>query len=272
MPELPEVETLVIQLKQRIQGKILSQVTVIDERILESDPKSFTRDTREAKVLKIRRDGKFIGLELDRDRIIWFHLGMTGRLYWMKPSDEKLPHTHLLFSFADIQEQLCFRDVRRFGRALLTATDPESFPEGVRLLGPEPLDISADEFTKVLCRRTGRIKSLLLNQRIIAGLGNIYADEALHRAGIDPRKRPLRLSRKRLCDLHAAICETLKEAIASGGSTIQDYLQLDGKGGNFQTRHRVYGHGGKPCAGCGGLIRKIVIAGRSAHFCPSCQQ
>ncbi len=185
------------------------------------------------------------------------HLGMTGKLLVAgKPG----PHTHGVFTLDD--GLLLYDDPRQFGRIALSG-EPQ--------LGPEPLDIGLDEFRTRL-RRKARIKSLLLNQRFLAGLGNIYVDESLFAAGIHPLATAARLSAARAGRLHHAIREILTEAIASGGSSISDYVDAEGRQGWFQVRHRVYGREGQPCVNCGAPIRKMVVAQRGTHYCPRCQR
>lgn len=209
---------------------------------------------------------------LDRDVALWFHLGMTGQLLWTRETFERDPHTHVVISFENSSETLVFRDIRKFGSITLTNGRPDSLPAGIQLLGPEPFEMKEKDFVRLFKQRTGRIKSLLLNQRLLAGLGNIYADESLHRAGIDPRRRPHRLKRSVLARLHGSVLETLREAIRHGGSSIDDYRHADGGQGKFQNFHRVYGRAGKPCLDCGNSIRRIMLAGRSASFCSQCQK
>jgi formamidopyrimidine-DNA glycosylase len=163
---------------------------------------------------------------------------------------------------------LLYDDSRQFGCFQFSA----EVPARVMSLGPEPLDVAFEDFAAALRKRNARIKALLLNQRFLSGLGNIYADETLFRAGIHPLALASRLSAVRARRLHAAIVETLSEAIAAGGSSISDYVDAEGRKGWFQTRHRVYQRTSEPCVACGTLIRRILVAQRSSHFCPKCQR
>ena len=167
---------------------------------------------------------------------------------------------------------LIFRDVRRFGSIRLTPTEENAFPEGVKNLGPEPWQCDAKAFASLFKARRSPIKNLLLNQTLVSGLGNIYSDESLYRAGIRPVERAHRITRRRLERLHEALCEVLEEAIRWGGSSIDDYLHADGTRGRFQEFHRVYGRGGEPCRVCGEGIRTVKLAGRTSSFCPQCQK
>jgi formamidopyrimidine-DNA glycosylase len=272
MPELPEVETLVSQLRQSLSGSVLSTLQIFRSEVLKSDFKSFEKLLPGKKIQKVSRRGKFIAIEFGEDAVLWFHLGMTGQLFWRDSETPTDKHVHLALKFEAKPERLFFRDVRRFGKVILTQNDPMAFPPGIRKMGPEPLEMAAAEFVTRYKGRSGRIKSLLLNQHLVAGVGNIYADESLFRARIDPRKRPSRLSREVLGRLHGALCETLQEAIAAGGSSINDYFHINGNSGRFQNSHRVYGREGEPCRKCGDSIRRIFLAGRSSYYCPQCQK
>jgi len=203
---------------------------------------------------------------------IWVHLGMTGQLFLATGKPEpRQKHDHVLFIFSG-KKSLLFRDIRRFGGLFCRRSRREPLTRGMEALAPDPFELPARDFVRLLKQRTGILKSLLLNQTIISGIGNIYADESLHRAGIDPRRRPITVSPARLALLHEKINETLKEAIASGGSSINDYKHLNGASGRFQDLHRVYGQAGRPCRECRTIIRRVVISGRSTHFCPRCQR
>ncbi len=193
------------------------------------------------------------------------HLGMTGRLQVCEPRDEVLKHTHAIAKLASGRE-LRFVDPRRFGR--LSVVDGSLFDAG----GVEPLEADLDRFLTLFRRRKTPIKSALLNQKLLRGIGNIYADEALFRAGIRPRRRVSTITREQLAKLLAAVQQVLKEAIALGGSSISDYVNADGEEGFFQLQHRVYGREGDPCLVCKTTIKRVVIGGRSSHYCPKCQK
>lgn len=191
------------------------------------------------------------------------HLGMTGRIVVCPPDSEIAKHTHLIAKLASGRE-LRFVDPRRFGRL--------SVAHGFEAGGAEPLEVQADHFVSLFHGRKTPIKSALLNQKLLRGVGNIYADESLFRAGIRPRRRAASLTREDLRRLNPAIQEVLREAIALGGSSVSDYVDADGEEGFFQLQHRVYGREGEPCLVCRTPIKRVVIAGRSSHYCPKCQK
>ena len=193
------------------------------------------------------------------------HLGMTGRLQLCEPQDEVLKHTHAILQLASGRE-LRFVDPRRFGR--LSVTRDATFETG----GFEPLEVELDRFTVLFRGRNTPIKSALLNQKLLRGVGNIYADESLFRAGIRPRRRAASITHEQLRRLFLSVKEVLQEAIALGGSSISDYVDADGEEGSFQLQHRVYGREGEPCLVCKRPLKRVVIAGRSSHYCPKCQK
>ena len=191
------------------------------------------------------------------------HLGMTGRLLVCEPDAEIAKHTHAVVKLASGRE-LRFVDPRRFGRL--------SVAHGFEAGGSEPLEVQLDPFVALFHGRKTPIKSALLNQKLLRGVGNIYADEALFRSGIRPRRRAASLTREELRRLYAALQEVLREAISLGGSSVSDYVDADGEEGFFQLQHRVYGREGEPCLVCKSPIKRVVIGGRSSHYCPRCQK
>ncbi|MFZ0933886.1 MAG: bifunctional DNA-formamidopyrimidine glycosylase/DNA-(apurinic or apyrimidinic site) lyase, partial [Bryobacteraceae bacterium] len=211
----------------------------------------------------IRRYGKFILVSLSGGGYLLLHLGMTGRLLL---GGEPAKHTHAIFTLD--RGVLQFDDSRQFGAIEVH----EDFPARMARLGPEPLEIAPEDFARDLRRRHTRVKALLLNQAFVRGVGNIYADEALFRAGIHPLAKTARLRRDRAIRLHQALAEVLSEAIAAGGSSISDYVDAEGRRGFFQVNHRVYQRTGEPCVNCGTPIRRVLVAQRSSHFCPRCQR
>ena len=215
------------------------------------------------RIAGVRRYGKFILVSLRGGGYLAIHLGMTGRLLL---GGREGKHTHAVLTLD--RGRLLYDDSRQFGCIQFS----EEFPERVAKLGPEPLEVSFEDFAAALKRRKTRIKALLLNQGFLRGLGNIYADEALFRAGIHPLAVPSRLPRDRVRRLHEAIIAVLTEAIAAGGSSISDYVDAQGRKGFFQFSHRVYQRTGKPCVTCGTPIRRVLVAQRSSHFCPQCQK
>jgi formamidopyrimidine-DNA glycosylase len=193
------------------------------------------------------------------------HLGMTGRLQVCEPQAEVLKHTHAILKLASGRE-LRFVDPRRFGRLSVVSSG------GFDAAGIEPLEADLDRFLVLFRGRKTPIKSALLNQKLLRGVGNIYADESLFRAGLRPRRRASTITREQLGKLLASVKEVLTEAIALGGSSISDYVDADGEEGFFQLQHRVYGREGEPCLVCKTPVKRIVIAGRSSHYCPRCQK
>ena len=280
MPELPEVETVVRGLRKSLPGR-----TILDVRLGKADfiddPSSLADQLPGRRIAEVIRLGKFIcaGLEPAQgptgaagnagSRLNFIiHLGMTGQLTVRSASDPVKTHTHCFFALDDGME-LRYTDIRRFGRMLLV---PESgMAEFLGHLGKEPLQIGAEEFCKDFSSRRARIKAVLLDQRVLRGVGNIYADESLFRARLHPARIAASLTKKQLLALHRAVREILEAAIRFRGSSISDYVDAKGKRGNFQERHRVYQRKGKPCFRCREKIRRVIVAGRSSHFCPRCQ-
>jgi formamidopyrimidine-DNA glycosylase len=275
MPELPEVETIANGLNKRVAGDRVDSVWVGSKpEPLKSSAAEISRALEGAQVVRVRRVGKHIVFDLDSGRgdsgknpgsRQWIvHLGMTGRMLVTAPETEVPKHTHLVARLASGRE-LRFVDPRRFGRLEVRDT---SFSGP----GAEPLQIEPEEFAQLFHRSKAPVKAALLNQKLLHGVGNIYADEALFRARIRPRRRANTLKRNELNKLHAAIQKVLKAAIAAGGSSISDYVDADGEAGFFQIQHRAYGREGKPCMTCKTPIKKIVVAGRGTHYCPACQK
>lgn len=269
MPELPEAETIARKLSGRISGKVISKVLIRREDILKAGRVREFEGLKGAEVRKVARRAKCIILFFENNKELWFHLGMTGQLILAQKTDGL--HVHAEFSFHGVSEILFFRDIRRFGGLSLRGLGIKPLA-GIAALGPEPLEISLEDFKKQLSGRKGRIKNLLLNQKFIAGIGNIYADEILFRAKIHPKKIPGKLQAGKVLSLYNAVQKVLQEAISDGGSSIDDYIHPDGQRGKFQEKHRVYAKDGKACSGCGSQIRRIVLNARSTCFCPVCQK
>jgi formamidopyrimidine-DNA glycosylase len=264
MPELPEVETITRALAPRITGRRILAAEFRCLRILRGgDPEKMAAAIAGKKILGVKRAGKFILVPLEGGQYLTIHLGMTGKLL---VGGTPAKHTHAIFTLD--RGVLLYEDQRQFGRIQLTA----AMPARVERLGPEPLEVTAEEFIRRTRGRKTPIKALLLNQDFVRGIGNIYADEALFRAGIRPRAIAGRLSRERLARLHRAVIDVLSEAIEGGGSSISDYVDPDGRKGWFQLRHRVYQRTGEPCLVCARPIRRVVVAQRSSHYCPACQK
>ena len=268
MPELPEVETIANGLNKRVAGDRIDSVWIGSKpEPLKSPAAEIARALEGARIAQVHRVGKHIVFDLaaKKDQRQWIvHLGMTGRMLVATPESELLPHTHLVAKLKSGRE-LRFVDPRRFGRLEVRNTT---------FAGPgtEPTRIGLEDFIALFRGRKAPIKGALLNQNLLHGVGNIYADESLFRAGVRPRRKAGSLTHAEYAKLHAALQEVLKEAIAAGGSSISDYVDADGEEGFFQLKHRAYGREGKPCLVCKTPIKKIIVAGRGTHYCPKCQR
>jgi len=309
MPELPEVETIARGLAKRVTGDIVESVWLTQKKeSLKSPAAEIAAVLERSHITAVRRMGKHIVFDLEPNqhhvaqapspakgparnrktkssagnrialqsaaegaqpapqRAQWIvHLGMTGSLRVCEPQTDVAKHTHAILKLSSGRE-LRFVDPRRFGR-LSVASAGDFVAAGV-----EPLEVDLERFIPLFRGRETPIKSALLNQKLLRGVGNIYADESLFRAGIRPRRRAASITRDQLGKLFVAIQEVLKEAIALGGSSVSDYVDADGEEGFFQLRHRVYGREAEPCLVCKTPIKRVVIAGRSSHYCPKCQK
>jgi formamidopyrimidine-DNA glycosylase len=310
MPELPEVETIAAGLAKRVTGDVVESVWLGQKKEpLKSPAPEIAATLEHSRIAAIRRMGKHIVFDLDcvgrapspaksrkrkpqhsrskvkptqlsstphaeagegarptNHKAQWIvHLGMTGSLQVCDPQAEVAKHTHAILRLSSGRD-LRFVDPRRFGR--LSVAQAGDFDA----TGIEPLEIDLDRFLLLFRGRKTPIKSALLNQKLLRGVGNIYADESLFRAGIRPRRRASSITREQLGKLFRAVKEVLKEAIALGGSSISDYVNSDGEEGFFQLQHRVYGREAEACLACKAPIKRILIAGRSSHYCPKCQK
>jgi len=274
MPELPEVETIARGLARSVSGDVIESIWLGNKpEPLKSPAPEIAAALEHSRIATVRRMGKHIVFDLEQHSVRptpaslqaqWIvHLGMTGRLQVCEPQAEVLKHTHAILKLASGRE-LRFVDPRRFGRLSVA----QNFDAG----GIEPLEADLAQFLRLFRGRQTPIKSALLNQKLLRGVGNIYADESLFRAGIRPRRRASTITRDQLARLLAAVKEVLREAIALGGSSISDYVDADGEEGFFQLQHRVYGREGEACLVCKKPIKRIVIAGRSSHYCAKCQK
>ncbi|MBI1955341.1 MAG: bifunctional DNA-formamidopyrimidine glycosylase/DNA-(apurinic or apyrimidinic site) lyase [Acidobacteria bacterium] len=285
MPELPEVETVVRTLRPLVAGRRILGAELCGAgkmgqpppailRILADPPQKFCQAVCGAFIEDVERYGKNIVLHLrsrhgkKKSLSLWIHLGMTGRLTCEDTAEPRTRHTHLILSLDEPGRWLHYTDIRQFGRLRLVNGLGASAEE----LGPDPLEIPFEEFRERLRVRQAMVKSLLLDQRFLRGVGNIYADEGLFRAGLHPRTHAARLTRKQALALYQGMQETLRRAIEFCGSSISNYVDAQGRPGSFQRLHQVYRRTGQPCFRCGALIRKIQIASRSTHFCPRCQR
>ena len=273
MPELPEVETVRKGLEKLVVGKTIREVTVFWPRIIETpEVELFQQQLVGQKIEKMERRGKFLIFKLSGSDLI-SHLRMEGKYEVHDEEDEIAKHTHVMFTFTD-GSQLRYLDVRKFGRMVLVEKNQGEQYRGILALGPEP---TPDKF-KLAAFKIGlkkhhkAIKPLLLDQKLVTGLGNIYVDEALWEAKIHPEQPADTLTSKEVNVLYEAIIDVLARAVEAGGTTIRSYLNALGEAGKFQISLNVYGQTGKPCPRCGTEIVKIKVAQRGTHFCPQCQQ
>jgi formamidopyrimidine-DNA glycosylase len=270
MPELPEVEVVVRQLRPQLLGRELRgiqchhpDVMVVHERLIPSA-------IRGARILALQRRGKLMVMRLERDLVLTVHLRMTGRIWLCGAAQPRPVHTHVSLDL-DGGQQIRFADTRRFGRIELLDADALDEHPFLSRLGPEPFSLQRETLRERLARRRGSIKGALLDQRVVAGLGNIYVDEILHRSGLHPLLIASRLRRTELDRLLDSMHSVLRRAIAQGGSSIRDYVSADGSAGQFQRQHRVFGRSGMSCMRCTSAIRKIRVVGRGTYLCPMCQ-
>lgn len=277
MPELPEVETVMLGLAARLDGRRIVRAELARGDLRRQVPAGFAAALRGARVTGFRRRAKYILMRLDSGRSVLLHLGMSGRILIARDA-EPPPHEHLVM-WTDDGWRVGFIDPRRFGLLDLLATDAEDAHPLLAGLGPEPLgnEFSPASLSEALAGKATPIKAALLDQRVVAGLGNIYVSEALFRAGIAPRRTAATVAGRRAERLVPAIRDTLNEAIAAGGSSLRDYRQPDGELGYFSHAWRVYGREGEPCPVCPGApacrgVRRIVQAGRSTFYCPRSQR
>jgi formamidopyrimidine-DNA glycosylase len=274
MPELPEVETIVRGLWPNLQGRVILAAELNWPRtVATSSIEVFQQRIAGQRVEAVSRRGKYITLQLSGGDWLLIHLKMTGHLQVMAPGEKDAPpgkHVRAVF-YLDDGRQLWFRNPRKFGRLHLTS-DPEAV---LGHLGPEPLadDFTLEAFVARIRHRHGRLKPLLVNQRFIAGLGNIYADEALFAARLHPQRTADTLSDDEIAALYHAVRYVLRQGVDNRGTTLDDrgYRDARGEAGDNQAYVQVYGRTGKPCVRCGTPVQRIVLSGRSAHFCPQCQ-
>lgn len=291
MPELPEVESVVRSLARNVTGEVIESAWFSGKApLFKSSPAEIADAIEGRRIRRVHRQGKHIVIDLEeanaeagesphrtppggRSKVLgdehtqWIvHLGMSGSLLVSAHNAEIAKHTHVIAKLASGRE-IRFVDPRRFGRTWVV-TAPQGFEAG----GWEPLDVGFEVFAGLFRGRNTPIKSALLNQKLLRGIGNIYADESLFRAGVRPRRRAGSLTKEELRRLYAAVQQVLNEAITAGGSSISNYVNAEGEAGFFQVQHRVYGRGGEPCVVCGTPVKRIVVAGRGTHYCPKCQK
>jgi len=265
MPELPEVQTVVNTLSPRLLGRTICGVDHARREVVRPCDFNLAGALRGRVVTGLTRRGKRIVFALDDGNRFYIHLGMSGRLTVERDDAPVQPHTHLIVTLGP--QQLRFVDPRRFGGVFWMGKDSDGAD-----MGPEPLGLRVHQLAERLSKTTRAIKNALLDQTLVAGLGNIYVDESLFAAGIHPLAPADKLSLEDVRRLNRAIKVTLRRAIRHRGSTLRDYVDADGEAGGFQLLHRVYGRESQPCRACQTPIQRIVLGGRSTHFCPKCQK
>ncbi len=273
MPELPEVETICRTLRKLVIGLSITEVQILWPAVVQNWQNSDFREVVTGRrIINIERRGKYLLFMLDRGWTLLSHLRMTGRWTYYAEKQEPERHTHLVFLLE--RGELHYSDVRKFGRIQLIPTDLCLCSAPLTKLGPEPLrtDFTAEILQKRLAAKKTNLKAALLDQNVIAGLGNIYTDEALFRAGIAPARKACSLSSEENIKLYEAIREVLKAGIACQGTSLRDYRNADGQEGGFQAFLQVYGRGQKPCLQCGRILEKARLAGRTTVFCSHCQR
>lgn len=270
MPELPEVETIVRQLSPDLTGAVVDRLELYSPHVMRRMTMP-TRALRRQTILRVARRGKFVRLRLSGHLELLIHLRMTGNLRLVGPDAKADKHDHADLVLAD-GRRLRFRDVRKFGGFMLLDDRQSDHEPPLSELGPEPLEISLDDFRRLLASTNRAVKALLLDQRRLAGMGNIYCDEALFIAAIHPATPAQAISPQKGEKLWQAMRQVLTEAIEHKGSSVDSYRTPEGKSGNYQNLHLAYGRAGRPCPKCGTLLQKLNIAGRGTTICPKCQR
>src|SRR6056297_4495 len=275
MPELPEVQTIVTGLNEILKGKTITNTYIYDDMVIGyPDKKQFIEKSKDKKIMYISRRGKYIIVNFDNNQYrLVIHLRMSGKLLYKERQEGREKHTHVVFEFND-NTDLRFNNVRKFGRLYFIEDDKFENAGNIDNLGLEPLSdkFSLKLFKEMLDKRKGMIKPLLMNQEFIAGIGNIYADEALFLAEIRPDRKANNLKEKEIKALYKQLRKILRKGIKMGGTSISDYVNALGETGKFQKELNVYQREGQKCKICGEEIQKKKISGRSIRFCPNCQK
>ncbi len=266
MPELPEVETVVRGLNRQLIGRRIDAVQVFKPLVLKANPKTFSATLVGQTVDKISRHGKSIFWTLANGAHVKIHLGMTGALLFRAKEHAEDPYVRVKFQLDDVKQDLVYRDVRQFGKLSLSR-DPFE-----KNWGPDAWDSSNNKLFDALRKKKGMIKHALMNQNVIAGLGNIYVDETLFLSRLHPKKRLEKLSDKVVMTVVDSARAVLAKSLDAGGTTFRDYVNTAGRRGEFKIQLNVYGQDSKPCRVCKTPIKKIVVASRGTHFCPRCQK
>ncbi len=274
MPELPEVETVRRGLERRVTGRRIGPIEVLNPLVIRGEPDAFRDFLEGRRIGSVRRKGKTLAISLASNGSeaghLMVRLGMTGQLVVSARHAPILPHTHVRISLGEDGEELRFRDPRRFGMLrCCTACETQRV---FGALGPDALEITSRQFQHTLRGRSGAIKGWLLNQRMLSGLGNIYADEALFAARIHPKTPAGALSGTAAQALLLVVRRVLRRAVKLQGTSFRDYVDIEGHPGQFEPRLQAYARTGLPCPRCGVTIRRVVVCGRSSHFCPACQR
>lgn len=272
MPELPEVETVVRDLRPKLVGRRILSVRAGKQALRRPWSSPWEAKLVNRRVRSVRRRGKWIVVDFEGRRSLVFHLGMTGRLTLAAPGEPMPPHTHLVFELGR-DAQMRFNDIRRFGSATLFDRPAalQGFFEQARL-GPEPFEMDPDYWRQRLAATARCLKAVLLDQTVVAGVGNIYADESLFEARLHPARVANSITASEATRLQRAIVKVLERAIERRGSSIRNYVGGSGRRGRYQQEFRVYGRTGAPCPRCDTPIERLRLAGRSTHFCPHCQR
>ncbi len=277
MPELPEVETVARGLQRELAGRRILSITLGKTDFIDN-PEALENELPGRTITRVHRYGKFLLLRLgaaegtktsDGEAALLVHLGMTGLLMPKSVRELQAKHTHVVMLLDDGRE-LRYVDPRRFGRMAYLAG--EMLSGELQRFGADPLEVGLEEFARRIQGRKARIKALLLDQSVLRGVGNIYADESLWKAKIHPAQLGRRLKQAEVKELHTALQKILQKAILLRGSSISDFLDAEGLPGEYQQHHRAYGREGKPCFRCKTAIRRVIVAGRSSYFCPNCQR
>lgn len=273
MPELPEVEVIRRGLSPLLIGRTIRSVELFRSDLRYPLPQQMSAVLTGRRFTTVGRRGKYLLFSLDGDRVLLWHLGMTGQFHLLASHTAPVKHEHVRIRLDD-GNALCYRDSRRFGYAGLTTRDELGDHPWLTHFGPEPLgpDFNADYLWSCCKGRKAPVKNVLMDTKVVVGVGNIYASESLFRSGIHPARLAGKVSKTRLAILVERVRQVLGEAIDAGGSTISDFVKADGRPGYFAHQFRVYGREGMPCHACGRPIRRTVQGGRSTFFCPGCQR
>ena len=269
MPELPEVESVRRTLLPQIIKKTIHQAQAANyPRLMKPSPEALAKGIEGRKILAVERLGKLLILKLSGNAFFTIHLGMTGQLIVAKEKPDA-GHIHLEACLG--KQWLFFRDPRRFGKLAYYASE-EGLNTAIAKMGPDALLVQDDEFSARITRRNTPIKPLLLNQAVVCGVGNIYADEALNMCGIAPTRKASAIKPQKLAELNQALKQVMLKSLELGGSSVKNFVDAKGRPGTFQEEHRVYQRAGFACPACGAPVRKMVLGGRTTHFCAKCQK